>query len=168
VRWSEGWLDIRLDDFGRIEGGPAGTPHHGVGRRCFEVVANRDTACARCPLGNLPVGGSASDAETLVDDRTLVRRVARTSETTARIAYTLLPPQLVRDLFRARLQAVAARALLSDREREVLAELIEGRSLEEIAVTLRISERTVRFHQANVLDKLGVDTRLELFRLLIS
>lgn len=168
LHWSEAWLDIRIDDFGRIERGPADGPPEIVGRRCFAVVVGRSEACERCPARELAVGHVVSDVAILLDERTLVRRVVRTSETTARVAHAILAPRLVRDLFVARLHAVATRALLSDREREVLAELIDGRGLEEIAAALRISERTVRFHQANVLNKLGVDSRLELVRLLIS
>lgn len=45
---------------------------------------------------------------------------------------------------------------LSSRELDVLRELIEGRSNEEIGGRLHISERTVRFHLRNIYDKLGV------------
>jgi DNA-binding CsgD family transcriptional regulator len=42
-----------------------------------------------------------------------------------------------------------------------------GRSLDEIARILGIAPRTVKFHQANVLQKLGADSRLDLMRLLL-
>jgi DNA-binding NarL/FixJ family response regulator len=47
------------------------------------------------------------------------------------------------------------------REREVLAELALGRTNNEIARQLGISERTVRFHIENLFGRLGVENRVE-------
>jgi DNA-binding CsgD family transcriptional regulator len=52
-------------------------------------------------------------------------------------------------------------AALSDREREVLGLLVEGKSNAEIADLLFISTRTARAHVSAVLHKLGVATRVE-------
>ena len=52
-------------------------------------------------------------------------------------------------------------ASLSEREREVIRHLAEGRSNSEIAETLFISENTVRNHLANAYTKLGVTTARE-------
>lgn len=71
-------------------------------------------------------------------------------------------------LLDARITSAALRAKLSAREREVLAELAAGRALEDIAKILAISTRTVRFHQANILAKLGLESRLELPRALLE
>ncbi len=54
---------------------------------------------------------------------------------------------------------------LTAREREVLELLLLGRTHEDIAVALGISERTSKFHQANLLEKLGAESRLDLLRL---
>ncbi len=48
---------------------------------------------------------------------------------------------------------------LSPREREVVRLLVEGRSNQEIAATLRISPHTVTNHIANIMNKLGLDSR---------
>jgi DNA-binding CsgD family transcriptional regulator len=48
---------------------------------------------------------------------------------------------------------------ISKREREVLAQLIEGKSDREIAEALFISHRTVMRHVSSILDKLGAPTR---------
>jgi DNA-binding NarL/FixJ family response regulator len=62
-----------------------------------------------------------------------------------------------------RIQARGASILgaLTPRERQVLAQVIEGHSSREIGEILGISQHTVRSHVQNVLDKLGVASRLE-------
>jgi len=48
---------------------------------------------------------------------------------------------------------------LTEREREVLRAVAEGRRSKEIGAALGISERTVKAHLANIYSKLGVDSR---------
>jgi len=55
----------------------------------------------------------------------------------------------------------ARRPPLTRREREVLEHLAAGQSTEAIAEGLCVSPRTVRNHVTNILDKLGVHSRLE-------
>jgi DNA-binding NarL/FixJ family response regulator len=50
---------------------------------------------------------------------------------------------------------------LTEREREVLALLAQGRPNKEIAQALTISERTVKFHVSSILGKLGAANRTE-------
>ena len=57
-----------------------------------------------------------------------------------------------------------ARAELSDREREVLQMVAEGKSLKEIAADLNIALRTVVFHKRNISQKLGVRSTAALTR----
>jgi predicted ATPase/DNA-binding CsgD family transcriptional regulator len=52
-----------------------------------------------------------------------------------------------------------SRPLLSDRERAVLRLISEGLPNKQIATALTISERTVKFHVASAMNKLGVDNR---------
>lgn len=53
----------------------------------------------------------------------------------------------------------AARARLSDREREVLRLIAAGDSNKMIARSLEVSPPTVKRHVANILDKLGASAR---------
>jgi DNA-binding NarL/FixJ family response regulator len=54
------------------------------------------------------------------------------------------------------------RVALTRREREVLQLVAEGRTIQGIANILKIACRTVVFHKANVMDKVGVRTTAEL------
>jgi DNA-binding NarL/FixJ family response regulator len=56
---------------------------------------------------------------------------------------------------------------LSDREKEVLKLLAEGRSNREIAELLSLSVKTVMGHRANIMEKLDIHTRTELVRFAI-
>lgn len=54
------------------------------------------------------------------------------------------------------------RATLTDRQKEVLKMLVEGRSNKEIAAPLGIEERTVKAHVGQMMRKLGVRNRIAL------
>ena len=54
--------------------------------------------------------------------------------------------------------------VLTDREREVLAQLAEGRSNTAIAATLFIAERTVESHTTQIFQKLGLESSTEVHR----
>ena len=51
--------------------------------------------------------------------------------------------------------------ILTPREKEIFNLLIKNQSTKEIAKTLGISEKTVRNHISNVIQKLGVDSRIQ-------
>ena len=51
--------------------------------------------------------------------------------------------------------------ILGAREKEIFNLLIKNQSTKEIAKTLGISEKTVRNHISNVIQKLGVDSRIQ-------
>lgn len=56
--------------------------------------------------------------------------------------------------------------LLTQREREVLDHLITGKTNKNTAYELGISQKTVDFHRANILDKVGVGSLVELLHLI--
>jgi DNA-binding CsgD family transcriptional regulator len=57
------------------------------------------------------------------------------------------------------LDPAPSRPAISNRERDVLRLLVEGRSNQEIAATLAISPHTAATHVTNILNKLGLDSR---------
>ena len=60
--------------------------------------------------------------------------------------------------------APALEELLSARQREVLRRVLDGKPSRQIAEELAISVKTVEFHRARIMQKLGVRTAAELFR----
>ena len=66
------------------------------------------------------------------------------------------------DVFERDPRAVDRSQHLTDRQREVLQMLAEGNSLREIAETLKISYRTVRFHKVRIMEELGISKNAEL------
>ncbi|WP_249029966.1 helix-turn-helix domain-containing protein [Tannockella kyphosi] len=51
--------------------------------------------------------------------------------------------------------------ILTPREREIFTLLIENYATKDIASKLTISEKTVRNHISNVIQKLGVESRIQ-------
>jgi DNA-binding NarL/FixJ family response regulator len=65
-------------------------------------------------------------------------------------------------------KAVGRPQQLTDRQREVLQMLAEGRSLSEIASHLQISYRTVRFHKLRIMEELGISKNADLVKYAIK
>jgi DNA-binding NarL/FixJ family response regulator len=90
-----------------------------------------------------------------VDPDALVRAIRAVHD-----GHLLLAPGAADTLLRSGHQAPGLDALTA-REREVLAELAQGRSNREIARALHVSEKTVKAHVSSVLAKLGVQDRTQ-------
>lgn len=76
-------------------------------------------------------------------------------------------PEILRalnEIFVRNPKAVNRPQHLTDRQREVLQMLAEGRSLREIANLLKISYRTVRFHKVRIMEELGLSKNAELVK----
>src|SRR5262249_25102284 len=128
------------------------------------------TPCRGCPLlATSEVGDSRVGVVHSRDpDGTLVLVTGqRTGDETFTLTARYLDRSVVASLLRARIESLADRATLSERERQVLNLIVYGRSAREIGEVLGISARTAKFHQANILEKLGADSRLDLLRLFL-
>lgn len=139
-------------------------------RRCFAVIHDRQQPCEDCPV-------TRDDGQPW--PRVLVRPVKvdqatgfqvvtaeQASASLVRLRIRSVTDHMLEAIHIAKVQQLAERAELSAREREVLMYLLLGRSTEDIATLVGIAERTVKYHQANVLQKLGADSRADLMRLL--
>jgi DNA-binding NarL/FixJ family response regulator len=93
-----------------------------------------------------------------VDPDALVRAVRSVHD-----GQTVLAPEAAGALVqsRARSSALGGLGALTAREREVLAQIAEGRSNREIARLLHMSEKTVKTHVSSILAKLGVADRTQ-------
>lgn len=139
-----------------------------VGRRCYEAFGGRSDVCPGCPavdLAQLP--RTAVVARDDGPDRFRILTATPTGPGSAWVAAREVDAATLDGLLKARVDRLARRARLSPREGEVLRHLAAGRAMADIAQQMEIAPRTVKFHQGNVLAKLGADSRLDLLRLLL-
>ena len=60
------------------------------------------------------------------------------------------------------------RPTLTQRQQEVLALLVKGNTMREVAAILKITPRTVAFHKYRIMERLGVSSNAELIRYAIK
>ncbi|HWZ60306.1 MAG TPA: helix-turn-helix transcriptional regulator [Gemmatimonadaceae bacterium] len=53
---------------------------------------------------------------------------------------------------------------ITDRQRQVLCLIAEGRSMKQVAAVLQVSPRTVAFHKYRMMKQLRITTTVELLR----
>jgi DNA-binding NarL/FixJ family response regulator len=80
----------------------------------------------------------------------------------------LVTKEALSPLFGAGQEARKLSSTLTSRQREVLQLVAEGRSVKEIASILKVSAKTVEFHKAALMDRLGIHTTAELTRYAIE
>jgi DNA-binding CsgD family transcriptional regulator len=152
----------RLD--GALDGASAANM---VGRRCFEALHRRQRPCEGCPA--LQTDGTAGRTTVVPsgfgDSPFAIVSAESASDNSRRMSALFIRRAIAVAFTRARITALAESAGLSQREREVLQLLVLGRSAREMGQALGISERTIKFHQTNLLEKLGAESRLDIFRL---
>ena len=69
---------------------------------------------------------------------------------------------ILQSLFTPTGRAARGSVQLTDRQRQILQLIAEGRSNKEIAALLRVSVKTIEFHRTRLMTKLGVHTAAEL------
>ena len=150
---------------------PGETDTNHVGKQCFQTFYSRSEPCVGCPAfldsgrpGDVKNGvvrfGEQGESFGMVN--------AEFTEQRVRVSLRRISREDVSALVRARVDLLAEEGGLSSREHSVLELLIAGKSAEDIGGALGISPRTAKFHQTNILQKLGVESRLELFRLVVE
>ena len=168
-RWRGPWVQIRTDEsFGQIISTQGHDDRVHVGERCYRAFAGLEAPCADCPLPHMGIREEHLDVMVLPSGQLLQRKVFRTSDAIGQVMHARLSGVEVARVVAAKLDVTASRVGLSRREREVLHQLLTGLTLDHIAVVLGITERTVRFHQGNVLAKLGITSRLELVQMFLQ
>ncbi len=60
------------------------------------------------------------------------------------------------------------RPTLTERQKEVLALLVKGNTMREVAAILKITPRTVAFHKYRIMERLGVSSNAELIHYAIK
>jgi PAS domain S-box-containing protein len=139
-----------------------------LARPCFELLHQRQSPCEDCPA-----------LRTVRESwpRTTIRRHTRATDgfeivtaqplgtTKMGLSVRFIADATLRAVHETRLVRIADEAQLSRRERVVFDYLLMGRSLDDIATILELSRHTVKFHQSNILRKLGADSRVDIIRL---
>ena len=122
--------------------------------RTLILTSVTDHAAAAAAIRNGAAGVLYKD----VDPDALVRAIRAVHD-----GHLLLAPEAADSLLHTSQANQHNRGLdaLTTREREVLAELTQGRSNREIARALHVSEKTVKAHVSSVLAKLGVQDRTQ-------
>ena len=141
-----------------------------VGRPIEELLDALGCGAAMRWVGTVLADETHDASEVLLPESQDTFRVVTAEsvdDTTVRVTIRYLPTRLLPELVDAKVARTAGDGALSERERQVLTLLLRGRGVEDIATMLEIAPRTVKFHQANVLQKLGADSRLDLLRVIL-
>jgi PAS domain S-box-containing protein len=150
-----------------IEGDARRVPDQAEGGLCFEVLQRRTTPCPSCPATAIQPGEARSAVLTSGEGQEPIRLVtARAGEGYTRVSSAEIADETLWALVETKVKLLARRADLSVREQDVLLWLLRGRTPQDVATLLGIAPRTVKFHQANVLRKLGAESRIDLLRLI--
>jgi DNA-binding CsgD family transcriptional regulator len=136
---------------------------------CWQQMFGRATECPGCPVRRLDAHGAAVGVVPIAAPAFKVAIAFAERRTPRVVAVTTfeLDEKLYRQVVSARIDNIAAACRLSGRERDLLPLLLEGRSLSEAAERTGITERTLRYHQQNLLRKVGVNSRQGLCRLVL-
>jgi PAS domain S-box-containing protein len=161
---------VRGERFGEIVSvarGRAMVPRLQVGEICYRALGH-DHPCTGCPAASAAHGRSASVIRTRTNKHAVLLATAhQLDERVVRVRALRVSSGLFAGFLQARAAELAEDAALSPREREVLGYMLLGRTARDTATLLGITERTAKFHHANVLAKLGADSRHDLLRLML-
>jgi len=141
-----------------------------IGRQCCEAFCG-GAECRICPVFAKGLGpeGLTTVVSRRAKDKTYFEVVSARAIGNSEIAVTRwsVDSKLMSALVAARVSGICANAKLSARETEILGLLLLGRSVGDVAKELHIVARTAKYHQRNILSKLGAESRFDLCRLLL-
>ncbi len=166
-------LSTRAESFGLLEyvATESQTRYlEGRDLRCFDHLYGLESPCQNCPAlrgaqGSWPRVEVRTHATR--DDLYEVVHAAKIEGESVQVQVRRITDEELRRLFSAKLERISDASGLTTREHAVLEHLMEGRGPEEIATLLAVSKRTVKFHQTNLLQKLGAESRNDILRLLL-
>ena len=139
----------------------------------LEVIERLKEKKSRIPIiilttyneDELMVRGLALGAKGYLLKDTSRENLFRTIESALR-GETLLQPEITARIFSFKekqsfsaLSSASEKAILTEREQDILQAVAEGSTSKKIALDLDISERTVKAHLTNIYTKLGVTSR---------
>lgn len=158
-------------DFGLLlSHDPRGTAAGAARELCFEKFHARKEPCDGCPARRLEeIGDTSASVQFDASHGSGYVVVAATKLSPSEAALTVYRTTRsdLQSIVQARIEFLASSARLSKRETEVLvALLLTGHSLGDIASDLQITLGTLKFHVRNTLNKLGADSRVDLLRVL--
>ncbi|MFZ5832051.1 MAG: response regulator transcription factor [Planctomycetota bacterium] len=102
-------------------------------------------------------GGAVDFLEKPVDDEELLRRI-----------HTAFAMDAVRRQHSPPAEVAARLGRLTTREREVMDQLVAGKSIKQIALLFNVTVQTVWRHRLSILEKLHVDNDVELVRAVLN
>ncbi len=165
-------VSLKPAELGRLVRPADGQPRElgGASQLCFQAIHGASSPCVDCPLFRAEEDPwpRVSVHREAASGVYRVRQARKVNDNLALVTVYVIPDASLAALNEANVRHVAAKARLTDRERSVVRCILLGRATEEIAETLGIKPRTVKFHQQNALNKLGADSRIDLFRLFFS
>ncbi len=141
-----------------------------VGNPASALLESLSIGAAWPAIENVASGRATETAFVLlpeVDDAFRVVTARAVDEASVLVTVRFVDAGLLPELVDAKAARIAGAGALSERERQVLALLLRGHGVEDIASMLEIAPRTVKFHQSNVLQKLGADSRIDLLRVVL-
>jgi DNA-binding CsgD family transcriptional regulator len=138
---------------------------------CYETLHGRTQPCEGCPALRLDASPGAEAQSVLPNPGRRLRldvvNARRIAGGAISVSAWSVDEGLLSALIASKVDALATTSRLSARERSVLDLLLLGRSHAEIGTVLGITARTAKYHQARVQAKLGVDSRVDLLRVIV-
>jgi PAS domain S-box-containing protein len=172
-------ISVAGEDFGqllRMTAHGESLPLPDGDRRCFVLFYDLPGPCHDCPVLRASIEQAPQTTirptppppgnDARGEHRFEVITATPLDKTAVRLRIRTISESTLGAIHEAKMQRIAEKGSLSEREYAVLRSLLMGRSIEDIAGDLEITPRTVKYHQANVLQKVGADSRVDLLRLI--